>query len=199
MTLAVAPRAPGATKALPPASSAPAVAADSYDEKGSLSRLQRYSRFVPGAGDVNMIVYGVKELKAARSQNARNNALTDLGLGIVSAVHRLAELPIYAGALMTVPAAMMAVAGPVTAVTGLITTFVDAGRDFYNARTLGDRRDGIAGGIKLASGSAAAAAAWAGNAPVLLAASLVYCGSVVWQNHESFARAVGLARGRQEG
>ena len=78
------------------AQSAPAPAKDGYDNFGSISRLQRYAGNIPIAGGVVQTIYGVKEIHAAKTGNAKANGVVDTVLGSSSAISTVASLPLYA-------------------------------------------------------------------------------------------------------
>ncbi|MHB2017579.1 MAG: hypothetical protein ACYCW6_11585 [Candidatus Xenobia bacterium] len=178
------------TPAAPTSAPATATSVEGLDERGSASRLLRYANQcpIPLIGSGAQTWYALHELRAARTHNAGVNARVDLGNGVASMLNDASQIAMMARAVM--PAALVAVAGPINGVTGIICGAADGGRDLYNAHTQHVWGDYVAGGVKIGASILGAYGAFTGNMPIFYLSNVIYFGAVAGQNWDSVKSAV---------
>jgi hypothetical protein len=154
----------------------------------AIKPLLRYLSFVPIVGPGFQFKYGIDEFRSGSTQGHHDGAI-DMGLAGCNFTADITSLPIYArffqasSLLPTLPHPVLAVAGILCGLTGIINTTVDGSRDIANA-VLQKRRGqisqrsmafGAAWGIaKLAIGSVAAFGAVTLSPAIMLAAGTSY-------------------------
>ncbi len=173
---AAAPAAP-----LPPRPAAPPAPAEALDHRGDVTRLQRYASNVPIplVGSGIQTAYGIREIAAARSNNARINGSVDAVSGAAGMLNDLSTVTLYASPFLHLPHGLLGVAGPINGVTGAIGAVLDGGRDIYNSVEHHDRTDAVIGSVKIGAGGVGCMAAFTGVLPLNIAMTGVYLGAVI--------------------
>jgi hypothetical protein len=164
---------------------------DVLDKEGSVTRLLRYAANspIPLTGSPFQTAYGIKEIRAAKTHNAKVNGWVDAGSGASGVFNDLSTIAVFANPIMKLPSMVMSIANPVYAVSGIVYGAIDGGRDLYNAWCHRDsghaKTDLIVGLVKIGSSGLGAVGAMSGNLPLVIAANLIYLGAVGYQNKGS--------------
>jgi hypothetical protein len=139
---------------------------------------------IPLTGSIPQTLYGIKEIKAAKTHNAKVNGVVDTTTGGAGVLNDLSSLAVYAQGFggMSVPHLIMSIANPIYAATGIIYGVVDGGRDLYNFHCDHQKRDLVSGLVKIGASGLGAAGVMTGMFPLVVAGNVIYGMAVAGQN-----------------